>query len=182
MLFGGFVIFVFLCYLFWRGAKSAMQRTTAHLIVIQLSGVNPMTTPVYQKYRRFSTWTRVVLLAWVIDLAAAIVIVLVGSDGEAAVVAAGAFNLGRWIAVLVVTLWANWISPGDVQHYFVADEAEQAQRGQVARDAVAGWNWATITGLAAWNGQPLPPEPEIFVGELRGQLLGQQQVNTARVV
>jgi hypothetical protein len=141
--------------------EEATHQVTAHLLVITNSGINPTTTPIYNKLQLYQ------FLLWA--LAAAVLVFLVLNFLFALLSAVNwVIGLGNNILqfiILTVVLFLYRPRGKKIDQYMQTDEEiEGVGRDEVLLDDLDSFSMATDrTGLRQWDDEmQLPPEPIVI--------------------
>lgn len=150
----GFFAYMLVVEIF-NNSRYTWSRIKAHIMIIRNSGINPRTTPVYQKYVLYHVLTGYVGVSATLLAVLVIVMVLIDADHWVELMIFYLFT-----AVLLAVLVLIYRPRGAAERYFVRDNEEEGDRQAVQLDDIssfqmpeeAGTNWDASTRL------PLQPE------------------------
>jgi hypothetical protein len=139
-------------------ADAAKSHVKAHLFVIRRDGLDPKTTPVFDKFTTYSAFTYFVTISFAIIVILVLLLLLV----DAANWIVTLFYYGYHLCLLGGLGWL-YRPRGEVfDKYFRVDDQELGDRDEIDLDDLTGFDVNANEGTRPWDGSSaLPREPVV---------------------
>jgi hypothetical protein len=160
VIFVQFASLAWILWTIWQNTLSARRAIRAHLLVIQNDGIEPTSTPIYQKFMLYHIFLYVAGIAFVLFLALNVFLAFVGADAWVVGM------VGNIVQFLLIGALMFLFRPrgAEIDRFMVPDSATEGQeRGEVALEDLDSFAPdGAGEGMRQWEtGMELPLQPVV---------------------